>query len=247
MCESRATSFGGWADEYDRWRPTYPAAALDWLVPPGATVVAEVGAGTGKLTDLLTRRGLDLDVVEPDSRMLALVADRHAGVRTHVAAADDLPLDDASVDAVLVADAWHWFPPEPAAAEVARVVRPGGWLGCVWNVARPQHEWEWLALRLDPVLAARKDDVSDPLQRLGLTSGRAEVRAFPWTWTLTPAQWRGFVSTVSHVALLSDQEREATLDEVEELVGQACAESGTDAVPLHHEALCVRWYPTVSR
>ena len=106
----RATSFGAWADEYDDWRPTYPDAAVDWLVPPDGARVVEVGAGTGKLTDRLSERDLDLDVVEPDRRMLAIISQRHPRLRTHETGATSLPLAEASVDAVLVADAWHWFP-----------------------------------------------------------------------------------------------------------------------------------------
>lgn len=246
MDTARATSFGAWADEYDRWRPTYPTAAVDWLVPPDACHVAEVGAGTGKLTDRLvdrlTGQGLELEVVEPDGRMLDVVRRRHPGLRTHESPATDLPLGDASVDAVLVADAWHWFPKEEAAAEVARVLRPHGWLGCVWNVPVLTHDWEWRALRLDPAL--QPPDTLDPRDRLGLSSGVAEQRTFRWTWALTPRQWRGFVSTVSHVRLLPEDECRAALDETERLVARACAAAGTTAVPLTHDALCVRWSPT---
>ncbi|HET6628047.1 MAG TPA: class I SAM-dependent methyltransferase [Nocardioidaceae bacterium] len=243
MDTERATSFGARADAYDSWRPTYPDDAVDWLIPPSATRVAEVGAGTGKMTDRLLERGLDLDVVEPDGRMLELVGDRYPHIRTHLADATSIPLDAASVDAVIVADAWHWFPKTTAAAEAARVLRPGGWLGCVWNISAPQHDWEWQALRLDPMLHVPGDGDHDPLDLLGLSTGRAEKKAFRWTWTLTPQQWRGFESTVSHVALLPADEREATLDEIEQRVARACAEAGTDAVPLVHDALCVRWYP----
>ena len=242
MTSTRATSFGAWADEYDAHRPTYPDDAVDWLLPPPAARVAEVGAGTGKLTDRLVERALDLDVVEPDGRMLDLVGRRHPGVRTHGASATALPLPDDSVDAVVVADAWHWFPKDEAAAEVARVVRPGGWLGCVWNVPVLEHDWQWRAMRLDPALALPED--LDPLERLGLSAGAAEQRAFRWTWTLTPLQWRGFVSTVSHVRLLPDDERRDVLDETERLVARACDATGATAVPLVHDALCIRWYPT---
>jgi SAM-dependent methyltransferase len=237
----RATSFGAWADEYNRWRPTYPHAAVDWLVPPAGAHVAEIGAGTGKLTDRLVELGLDIDVVEPDGRMLAIISQHHPSLRTHETRATSLPLGDSSVDAVLAADAWHWFPKPEAASEVARVLRPNGWLGCVWNDPAFEHDWEWRALKLDP----RKQPPSDldPLDRLGLTTARAEQRAFRWTWTLTPQQWRGFVSTVSHVRLLSKDEREAALDETEQLVARACARSGVAAVPLTYDALCVRWYP----
>ncbi len=241
MEAARATSFGAWAEEYDAWRPSYPDAAVDWLVPPGASQVVEVGAGTGKLTDLLVERGLDLDVVEPDGRMLSVLGQRHPDVRTHEAGATGLPVVDASADAVLVADAWHWFPTAEAAAEAARVLRSGGWLGCVWNIARLQQDWEWQALRLDPALQPPVD--ADPLEHVGLSTGRAEQRTFPWTWELTPQQWSGYVSTVSHVRLLPASERQAVLGETERLVARACAASGAATAPLTFDALCVRWYP----
>ena len=110
MNTARATSFGGWADEYDTWRPTYPDVAVDWLLPPDGARVVEIGAGTGKLTDRLVGRGLDLDVVEPDGRMLGIISQRHPRLRIHEARATSLPLGDVSADAVVVADAWHWFP-----------------------------------------------------------------------------------------------------------------------------------------
>ena len=241
METARATSFGAWADEYDNWRPTYPDAAVEWLVPTHGAHVCEIGAGTGKLTDRLIERGLELDVVEPDGRMLGIISQRHPGVRTHEAGATSLPLADASVDAVVVADAWHWFPKEEAAVEVARVLRPNGWLGCVWNVPVLQHPWEWQALWLDPAL--QPPDDLDALERLGLSTGNAEQRAFRWTWTLTPQQWRGFVSTVSHVRLLPEDERRAALDKTEQLVARACAAAGSTTARLTQEALCVRWYP----
>ena len=124
MDSARATSFGAWADEYDEWRPSYPDGAVEWLVPEHAARVVEVGAGTGKLTDRLVESGVPLEVVEPDGRMLEVISRRHPGLPVHEAGAADLPLADASVDAVVVADAWHWFPKEEAAAEVVRVLRP---------------------------------------------------------------------------------------------------------------------------
>lgn len=96
----RATAFGRYARDYDRWRPAYPDAAVDWLLPSAATRVADVGAGTGKLTGMLVARGLQVDAVEPDGDMLAVLQERWPQVRPHRAGADALPLDDASVDAV---------------------------------------------------------------------------------------------------------------------------------------------------
>lgn len=123
---ARATSFGAWADEYHDSRPSYPAAAVEWLVGDAQRVI-EVGAGTGKLTDgLVEVNQVLLTVTEIDGRMLRLIATRHPTLPLHEASATNLPVSNGSVDAVLVADAWHWFPKEETVAEVSRVLRSGG-------------------------------------------------------------------------------------------------------------------------
>jgi ubiquinone/menaquinone biosynthesis C-methylase UbiE len=217
------------------------------LLPPEPACVVEVGAGTGKLTDRIVERGidldLDLDVVEPDERMLDLVRERHPAIRTHVANAAALPLADSSVDAVLVADAWHWFPKAEAAAEAERVLKPNGWLSTVWNLVAPQQGWEWDLHGLDPDRNVAGEGEQEPLVVLGLTRGHAERCSFPWTWWVTPQAWRGFQSTVSRIALLPTDERDAVLDEAEQIVTAACVAAGRESVPLHHEAVCFRWRP----
>jgi SAM-dependent methyltransferase len=140
---ARATSFGQVASDYHRWRPSYPAAAVDWLAPSAPARVADLGAGTGKLTDLLVARGLEVDAVEPDQRMLAVLGRTCPTARLHQSDSSRIPVGDATLDAVLVADAWHWFDPEPTIKEIRRVLKPGGWLGLVWNVvAEPIDPWE---------------------------------------------------------------------------------------------------------
>ena len=139
----RATSFGEVAEDYDLWRPSYPCAAVDWLAPAAPARVADVGAGTGKLTELLLARGLEVDSVEPDQRMLAVLGRNNPSARRRHSSSTRIPVEDGALDAVLVADAWHWFDPEPTITEVRRVLKPGGWLGLVWNVAaEPIESWE---------------------------------------------------------------------------------------------------------
>jgi ubiquinone/menaquinone biosynthesis C-methylase UbiE len=123
---------------YERGRPSYPdeavAAIVDALgIGPGRTVV-DLAAGTGKFTRLLVPSGATVVAVEPMPAMRDRLAAAVPGVdRVLDGTAESLPLPDASVDAVTVAQAFHWFDHQPALAEIARVLRPGGGLAMLWN------------------------------------------------------------------------------------------------------------------
>jgi len=239
----RALSFGKLAEEYARWRPGYPPEAVDWLARDAAHV-AEVGAGTGKLTAALVARGLSLEAVEPDPDMLAVLRRVCPDVPAHLAGADALPLSDASVDAVLVADAWHWFPRERAVAEVRRVLRPGGWLGLVWNVPKPVEDWELELAGLDPDRKGLDDgEDADPEPSPAFPLAEIETATFPWTWELTPDHWRAYLATNSGVAAMGESGREEVLDRSRAVVARVCETSGRGTVSLRHEAYCVRWQP----
>jgi SAM-dependent methyltransferase len=119
-----ARSFDAAADVYEASRPDYPSAAVDWMVPAGARRALDVGAGTGKLTRALVDRGLEVTAADPSAPMLEVLRRVVPKARAIVAGAEHLPLDDASVDVVTVAQAWHWVDPLAASAEAARVLRP---------------------------------------------------------------------------------------------------------------------------
>jgi SAM-dependent methyltransferase len=138
---TRARSFGAAAEAYERARPGYPEAAINWLVPTGAGTVLDLGAGTGKLTRSLVGDGVEVVAVEPLAEMRAKLTAALPEVRALEGTAEAIPLEDDSVDAITVAQAWHWVDPERATAEAARVLRPGGTLGLVWNRRDERVDW----------------------------------------------------------------------------------------------------------
>ena len=142
---SAARGFAVAAEAYERGRPEYPAELLGWLsgelaLGPGAAC-ADLGAGTGKFTRLLARTGAQVIAVEPVAEMRAKLAGVLPGVRALEGTAQAIPLADGAVDAVLCAQAFHWFAGGEALAEIHRVLKPGGRLGLVWNVRDESVPW----------------------------------------------------------------------------------------------------------
>ena len=101
----------------------------------------DLGAGTGLLTDVLLAAGHEVVAADPSPAMLDQLRARHPGVPVHVGGAEAIPLPDGAVDAVVAGQAAHWFDPEPAAAELRRVLRPGGVVGFVWNTRDERVPW----------------------------------------------------------------------------------------------------------
>ncbi len=243
----RATSFGEVAEEYHRWRPSYPAAAVDWLAPAAPARVADVGAGTGKLTELLLARGLEVDSVEPDARMLAVLRRKSPAARRHLSHSTRIPVEDAALDAVLVADAWHWFEPEPTIKEVRRVLKAGGWLGIVWNVAAdPNEAWE-RALVDDSHEYDRKSkaSVEGLYNRLSFVDrDELQFKLLEWVWQVTPRQLASFLATTSMAVALTPEDRAASFAESRATFQRICDGLGSRVIPLRHIASCIRWTPT---
>jgi SAM-dependent methyltransferase len=155
----RRTSFGSVAADYAALRPGYPADVVSFLLGDRPLRVLDLGAGTGLLTDVLLAAGHDVVAVDPSAEMLAQLRARHPDVPAHVGGAEAVPLPDASVDAVVAGQAAHWFDPEPAAAQLRRVLRPGGVVGLVWNTR--DETVAWVAALGAALAAEARDHESD--------------------------------------------------------------------------------------
>lgn len=228
---AHATSWAG-ADAgatYERGRPDYPRAAAALLaerldLAPGSRL-ADVGAGTGKLTRLLAEVGAGLVVaVEPMAGMRAQIVRQDAGVPVMAAGAEQLPLATGSLDAVTVAQAFHWFDVPRASAELARVLRPGGRLALVTN--RPDHTtaWQaelWSTLRRYEMLAPRPASTKGWHQALNDT-GRFttfERLELPHQQSFaTEGDFDARFGSISHVLLLDPDTRQELFDELHTIV-----------------------------
>jgi SAM-dependent methyltransferase len=237
-----AQVFADVADDYERGRPGYSPAAVaavrDALaLPPGARI-ADVGAGTGKLTRALIAapEGFDVVAVEPLAGMReALRAALGAGVEVLAGAAEALPLAAASVDAVACGDAFHWFDGARAVPELARVIRPGGGLALLWNNAN--------AVRLDVPWGAELGRLLRDArpEHPGFTGeqGREAVDASDAFGPLTRvdvdrvhrssrALLLAYIASISYVAVLPEAQRAALLGQVDGLL----ARHGVEALEL---------------
>jgi ubiquinone/menaquinone biosynthesis C-methylase UbiE len=137
-----AKSFESIGEEYDRYRPGFPEAAAADIVPDRADAVLDLGAGTGKFTELLVSRADRVVAVEPSVAMLDVLRAKLPGVEALVGGAESIPLADGSMDAVTVAQAFHWFDRDAACVEIRRVLVPGGVLGLLWNHSDPACAWD---------------------------------------------------------------------------------------------------------
>jgi SAM-dependent methyltransferase len=134
------------AAAYERARPGYPPAAVRYLgrvlrLGPGRTVV-DLGSGTGKFTRALAPLGAARVAVEPTAGMRRVFRTAVPDVPVLDGTAEAIPLPDGFADAVVCAQAFHWFRPRAALTEIARVLRPGGGIGLVWNT-RDEQSTPW--------------------------------------------------------------------------------------------------------
>lgn len=234
--KQRSLSFGSEAAAYERGRPSYPPETIDWLLPDGAQDVLDLGAGTGKLTTRLVERGLDVIAVDPIPEMLELLSNSLPDTPALLGTAEEIPLADNSVDAVLVAQAWHWFDPERAVKEVSRVLRPGGRLGLVWNTRDERLGW---VKDLGRIIGPEHDPFNNEVT-LAEPFGEIERHQVEWTSYLTPQALIDLVASRSYCITSPEQVRTRTLEQVRELLSTHPALANSSGLALPYVTVGIR-------
>ena len=231
-----ATSFAQVAGPYERGRPSYPEEAVRWLVGDDPLDVVDLGAGTGKLTRALVALGHRVTAIEPLPEMLELLPTAAPGAAAILGTAEIIPLPDASADVVTAAQAFHWFDHLVAMPEIARVLRPRGRLGLVWNT-RDDHE-PWVA-ELSRVIGSETieaADVEEPIAASELFRA-VEKTTFSWAQQLDRATLRDLVLSRSYCASRPPEEREPVLADVERLFDEHAVDG---AIELPYVTECYR-------
>jgi SAM-dependent methyltransferase len=216
------------AGDYERARPDYPDEAGRWLAErldlrPGRKVV-DIAAGTGKLTRVLVATGANVVAIEPVAGMRARLAAALPDVELLDGVAEEIPLEDASVDAATVGQAFHWFDGDRALTEIHRVARERSRLAIVYNRRTLEHP---IQAALEAILRPLRGDTPahrggrwpDAFARTRLWAPVEEVE-FPHVQLLDREGVVARVASISFIARLPSDRRAAVLDQTRALVKQ---------------------------
>lgn len=240
--EQAARGFAAAADAYERGRPEHSGESVELLARelgfgPGSRVV-DLAAGTGKLTRQLVATGADVVAVEPIAEMRAHLEQALPEVEALAGTAENLPLANHSVDAVLVAQAFHWFDALRAVSEIRRVLRPGGGLGLLWQARDASVPW---VARLDEIIDAA--DNGHPRFRTGAWRSAFELTALfePLQGATLHSVQRAApeaivdrVASISYIAAMTEEQREPVLADVRRLLATDPATAGLETIELPH-------------
>jgi SAM-dependent methyltransferase len=261
---ARASSFGGAATLYERYRPGPPVEAVEWVLPERVGRVVDLGAGTGALTRLLVGRADEVVAVEPDDRMRAVLAEAVPGARAVAGRGEEIPLPDGSVDAVLASSSWHWMDTVPTLHEIARVLVPGGTVSAMWSGPDPDSGLVAQAQALlaggdgdgsggggaatelgidqesQAELSAAMSDQNNLIQALeippGLPFDQPEQKVITWNVALNADELIGLLGTFSWVILMDDTARERLFETARRVLKDALGVSGDVTVDVGYRA-----------
>ena len=241
--DSASKGYQAGAGTYVTGRPGYPPEASQWLgdvlgVGPGRSTI-EIGAGTGKFLPLLEECGGRILALEPVDAMRERLAKDHPGVEAIAGTAEAIPLPDASMDVVVCAQAFHWFASAAALAEIRRVLVPGGRLGLIWNVRDESVPW---VAALSKITDALEGDT--PRYRTGAWRHVFPAPGFAFIGERQARNVHvgsaeqvivGRTLSVSFIAALPADRRDAVAREVRALIADTPELAGRDSIAFPYE------------
>jgi SAM-dependent methyltransferase len=231
--------FGRDVEDYERGRPTYPDDAVEWLIE-GQSRVVDLGAGTGKLTRSLTERVPEVVAVEPQPPMAKVLKRTVAGAVAVCGRAEHIPIRSGWADAVVVAQAFHWFDQDLAMPEIARVLRPPGRLGLIWNVRDESVDWVAELARI-----AAKDNSAHIRTNLRQVPRFEpfETRSFQMVQVLDRTELKAHVRSRSSVAAMDEAGQRRVMTAVDRLCDTHPDLAGKDRFELRYETMAFRARP----
>lgn len=223
-----AASFGREAGRYAAHRPTYPRAAVNWLIGAESCDVLDLGAGAGALTAVALAADHRVVAADPSAAMLRELIAASPAAAAVQSAAEALPFQSASFDVVTVATAFHWFDPVKALPEIARVLRADGRLSLTWTTRDERVEW---VRRLGSLLRSVQPATLKGDWATGSVAGversalfqPLEYAEFEFTQPLDRRGLLGLVASRSYVMALAERDRERLLAKVSDLHEEAAA------------------------
>lgn len=224
-----ACGFDAAAEVYERARPGYPVEAIEHVIDAlrlrDAEAVLDLGAGTGKLTRELVARGIPCLAVEPVEGMRRSFAEVLPSTPCLEGTAEAIPLDAGTLDAIVIAQAFHWFRHDEALAEMHRVLRPGGRFALVWNVRDERHDW---VHRITEIIRPYEGSEGVKIPRHRKMGWRApldasvlftllEQREFPYEQPMTVDMLQERVASTSFIAVLPRENHAQVMEAVRDL------------------------------
>lgn len=231
MNDPTGCRFGEASAAYERGRPEYPAEMVEWLLGDSRARVVDLGAGTGKLTRALVGRAETVIAVEPDPDMRRVLSELLPGTSVLAGTGEDIPLRDGYADVVVAGQAWHWVDPVRAVPEAARVLRPGGSLGLIWNDRDENVPWIQALSALLHEYGTSPDADYEPV--VGPPFGPLHTAELAWTHDVPVASVIDMIISRSYVIALPPGQRAELVGRLRVLADEA-ADRATGLVPVRY-------------